>query len=333
MVKYIIKRLLMVIPILIGVTAFLFILISLIPGDPAQIALGSGATKDEIEMYRVQNGLDKPLIVQYINYMAKVFTGDLGISLRTRQTVISMIGARAPNTLFLSLTAMAFTIVISLVLGITMAVKQNSFFDNFMRVVTTILTSMPQFWLALMMIMLFTVFLGWLPSTGLGTVQQAIMPITCIAFLGITICTRTGRSAMLEVLNQDYIRTARAKGLRRNYIIRRHALKNALLPMVTLYGRIVSNCFSGSVVIESIFGITGIGTMMMAALRQKDMPAIMGSVVICALVITVVNLLTDLLYAYIDPRIKSMYVRRKIKPMAAAGPVAVAETGAVIDDE
>ena len=318
MIWYVIKRLLLVIPILIGVTAFLFILMALIPGDPAQIALGSGATADEVEMYRVQNGLDKPLIVQYVKYMAKAFTGDLGISLRTRQTVSSMIAARAPTTLFLSLTSMAFTIIVALVLGIAMAVKQNTFFDNSMRVVTTILTSMPQFWLSLMMIMLFSVFLGWLPSTGLGSFKQAIMPIFCIASLGITICTRTGRSAMLEVLNQDYIRTARAKGLRRGYIIRRHALKNALLPMVTLYGRIISNCFSGSVVIESIFGINGIGMMMLAALRQKDLPAIMGSIFICALVIAVVNLITDLLYAYIDPRIKSMYVRRKTKAVTVA---------------
>ena len=192
-----------------------------------------------------------------------------------------------------------------------MAVKQNSFFDNFMRVITIVLTCMPQFWLALMLIMLFTVYLGILPSVGLGTFKQAIMPIICISSVGITICTRTCRSSMLEVINQDYIRTARAKGLQRGLIIRRHALKNALLPQVTLYGRIISNCFAGSVVIESIFGINGIGNMMMAALKQKDIPAIMGSIFICAIVITIVNLLTDLLYAYIDPRIKSMYVKRK----------------------
>ena len=313
MVWFILKRLVMVIPIMIGVTALLFILMALVPGDPAQIALGSGATPAEIEMYRVQNGLDRPLVVQYVSYMARVFTGDLGTSLRTRQSVSSMIASRVGNTLFLSLTSMALTIVVALFLGIAMAVKQNSVFDNFMRVITIILTSMPQFWLALMMIMLFTLRLGWLPSTGLHSFRHAIMPIICIASIGITVCTRTGRSALLEVLNQDYIRTARAKGLRRNYILRKHALKNALLPMVTLYGRIISNCFAGSVVIESIFGINGIGMMMLAALKQKDMPAIMGSIIICALVITIVNLLTDLLYAYIDPRIKSMYVRRKKK--------------------
>jgi peptide/nickel transport system permease protein len=228
-----------------------------------------------------------------------------------------MIGERVGVTLFLSFTSMALTIIVAMFLGIAMAVKQNSFFDNFMRVVTIILTSMPQFWLALMMILLFSVKLGVLPSAGLNDFSSAIMPIICLASGGITMCARTGRSSMLEVINQDYIRTARAKGLRYNYIIRRHALKNALLPMVTVYGRIISGCFSGSVVLEAVFGINGIGQMMTAALRQKDVPAIMGSVIISACVITIVNLITDLTYALIDPRIKSLYTRRKNKTEAA----------------
>ena len=313
MFRYFLKRLVLIIPILIGVTLFLFLLLSLTPGDPAQIALGSGATQEQLELFRVQNGLDKPLVVQYLSYMAKAVTGDLGISYLTKQTVSSMISVRVWNTLFLSFTSMAFTIIVALFLGIAMAVKQNSFFDNFMRVVTIILTSMPQFWLAIMMILLLSVQLGWLPSGGLGTFKQSLMPIICLACGGITMCARTGRSSMLEVINQDYIRTARAKGLRRNYIIRRHALKNSLLPMVTVYGRIIATCFSGSVVLEQVFGINGIGQMMTAALRQKDVPAIMGSIIISACVITIVNLITDLTYALIDPRIKSQYTRRKNK--------------------
>jgi len=163
-----------------------------------------------------------------------------------------------------------------------------------------------------MMILLFTVKLNWLPSSGLfSTKGDWLMPIVCLACGGITLCARTGRSSMLEVINKDYIRTARAKGLRRGYIIRRHALKNAMIPMVSVYGRIIATCFSGSVVLESVFGINGIGTMMTAALRQKDVPAIMGSIVISAFVITLVNLLTDLTYAFIDPRIKSKYTRKK----------------------
>ena len=312
MIRYIIKRLIMMIPIMIGVTLFLFLLLSLTPGDPARIALGSTATEEQLQLFREQNGIDKPLIVQYANYMMKVVTGDLGTSYITRQSVNSMIATRAPATLFLSFASMAATIIIALFLGIAMAVKQNSFFDNFMRVVTVVFTSMPQFWLGLMMIFLFTVKLRLLPSNGLfSTPGDWIMPVICLAMGGITMCARTGRSSMLEVINQDYIRTARAKGLKYSYIIRRHALKNALLPMVSVYGRIIATCFSGSVVLEQVFGITGIGQMMTNALRQKDVPAIMGSIIISAVVITLVNLLTDLTYAFIDPRIKSKYVRSK----------------------
>jgi len=248
--------------------------------------------------------------------MVNAVQGDLGISYLTRQTVNSMIAIRVGNTLFLSFTSMALTIILALFLGIAMAVKQNSIFDNAMRVLTIIFTSMPQFWLAMMMILLFTVRLGWLPPSGLGSFKASIMPIFVLACGGITMCARTGRSSMLEVLNQDFIRTARAKGLRYSYVIRRHALKNALLPMVSVYGRIIAHCFSGSVVIETVFGINGIGQMMTAALRQKDVPAIMGSIVISACVITLVNLLTDLTYAFIDPRIKSRYISRRRKARA-----------------
>ena len=316
MIRYAVKRLLMVIPILVGVTLMLFFLLAMIPGDPASTALGAGALPEQIALFKQQNGLDKPLLIQYFNYMAKAVTGNLGVSFHTRQTVNSMIAVRVGNTLFLSLVSMVLTIIVALFMGIGMAVKQNSVFDNSMRVFTIIFTSMPQFWLALMMIMFFSVQLRWLPSAYLFKAPYDwVMPIVVLALNGITVCARTGRSSMLEVINQDYIRTARSKGLRRNYIIRRHALKNALLPMVTIYGRIIGHCFAGSVVLETVFGINGIGTMMIAALRQKDVPAIMGSVIISAMVITVVNLLTDLTYAFIDPRIKSLYTRKMKKPV------------------
>ena len=318
MIRYIVTRLVLIIPILIGVTIFLFLLLSLTPGDPALIAVGAGATEEQLELFRIQNGLDKPLVVQYLSYMSKAVQGDLGISFHTRQAVSSMIAVRVGNTLILAFSSMAFTIIVALFLGIAMAVKQNSLFDNVMRVLTIIMTSMPQFWLALMLILLFSVKLGWLPAFGLRTPQAAILPIICLACGGITMCARTGRSSMLEVLNQDYIRTARAKGLKKSYIIRRHALKNSLLPMVSVYGRIIATCFSGSVVIESIFGINGMGQMMLAALRQKDVPAIMGSIIISACVIAVVNLITDITYAFIDPRIKSKYVRHKNQLKAAS---------------
>ena len=313
MIRYVFLRLVMIIPILIGVSFFLFMLLSLSPGDPAMISLGSGATDEQLEAFREQTGLNDPVLVQYFNYMKKAVTGDFGISFITRQNVNSMISIRVGNTLILAFASMFLTVLVSLPLGIAMAVKQNSIFDNIMRVVTIIFTSMPQFWLALMMILLFSVHLGWLPSTGFDSLKQMILPVVCLGSGGITMCARTGRSSMLEVKNQDYIRTARAKGLHRGYIIRRHMLKNSLLPMVSVYGRIVATCFSGSVVLETIFGINGMGTMMTNALRQKDVPAIMGCILISACIITVVNLLTDITYAFIDPRIKSKYVKNRNK--------------------
>ena len=318
MVLYVIKRLLLIIPIMIGVTFFLFMLLSLMPGDPARTVLGSNATEEQLEMFREQNGLNDPLLVQYVSYMTKAVTGDFGISYNTRLPVTQMISVRVGITLLLSFSSMFLTIAIAMPLGVVMAVKQNTFFDNIMRVVTTILTSMPQFWLAIMFILLFSVYLGWLPPSGIATPSALIMPIVCLACQGITMCARTGRSSMLEVVNQDYIRTARAKGLTKGHIIRKHALKNALLPMVSVYGRIIATCFSGSVVIESVFGINGIGQMMTNALRQKDAPAIMGSIIISCFVITIVNILTDITYAFIDPSIKSRYIGHKPKQKSAA---------------
>ena len=275
-------------------------------------ALGSGAKPEQLELWREQNGFNDPLAIRYLKYMWGVLHGDLGTSYNTRQAVSDMITARVGATLFLSFTSMALTIIVSLVLGIAMGLKQNSIFDNFMRVLTIIMTAMPQFWMALMMILLFAVNLRWLPSTGLfKTPGDWVMPVLCLTFAAVAICSRTGRSSILEVMNQDYIRTARAKGLKRGFIVRRHALKNSLLPQVSVYGRIISNCFAGAVVLEQIFGINGIGQMMTQALRQKDEPAIMGSMIIAAVVIAIVNLVTDILYAYIDPRIKSKYVRKK----------------------
>lgn len=304
------------IPILIGVSLLVFLLMRLAPGDPAEIALGSGATQEQIELFREQQGLNDPLPMQYLNYMKGALKGNLGTSYQTKLSVRYMISTRVGPTLLLSFSSLALIIIIALFLSITMAVKQNSAFDNIMRVVTVFFSSMPQFWLAVMLILLFTVVLKWLPSMGLSSFKHMILPVICMSFSGITICARTGRASMLDVLHQDYIKTARAKGFRTNYVIRKHVLRNALLPMVTVYGRMVGNCFAGSVVIETIFGISGIGQMMTTALRTKDMPVIMGGVLITAVFISIANLLTDVAYAFIDPRIKAKFFTGK-KVLAA----------------
>lgn len=313
MSKYIFHRLLQIIPVLIGVTFLVFALLSLSPGDPAQAILGVGAKPEELAMMREQLGLDDPMIVQYARYMGKVVTGDFGTSYSTKQPVLEMISVRLPNTLLLSFGSLFLILIVSIPLGIALAVKQNSLFDNVMRVVTLILAAMPGFWLGLMLIILFSVKLGWLPSNGLESVKASIMPLICLSVAGWTTNSRLARASMLDVIRQDYIRTARAKGLPYGLILRKHALKNALMPILTSIGMAIGHCVGGSVIIETVFGINGLGKMMVDALRQKDIPTIMSSVIIAAVVIALANLLTDLSYALIDPRIRSMYVKPKIK--------------------
>jgi peptide/nickel transport system permease protein len=313
MSKYILRRLLQIIPVLIGVTLLVFVLLSLSPGDPAQMILGVGAKPEELEMMREQLGLNDPVLVQYLRYMSNVLIGDFGTSYTTKQPVLQMIGIRLPNTLTLSFGSLFLIVIVSIPLGIVLAARQNSVFDNVMRVVTLILAAMPSFWLGLMLIILFSVELGWLPSNGLDSFKAAIMPLICLSVAGWTTNSRLTRASMLDVIRQDYIRTARAKGLRYSTVLRKHALKNALLPIVTSIGMAVGQCVGGSVIIETVFGINGLGKMMIEALRQKDIPTIMAGVIISAVIIALANLLTDLSYAVIDPRIRSAYVKPKVR--------------------
>lgn len=313
MKKYLLKRILLIIPILIAVTIAIFFLLSLSPGDPALLVLGSNASEQDLQLFREQYGLDKSLPEQYLNYMKNVLKGDFGTSYATKQRVMDMVGVRIGNTLTLCAGAVALIAILGIVLGVCMALKQNSIFDNIARVLVLFFSAMPQFWLGMMLILLFCVQLKLLPSSGMESFKAAILPVICTAMGGVTVVSRTSRSSMLEVIHQDYIRTARAKGLKQGYIVRRHALKNALLPIITVLGRYVGASFGGAVVVETVFSINGIGKMMVDALKQKDIPTIMGSVIISALLIAFVNLIVDIAYAYIDPRIKSQYAGAKKK--------------------
>ena len=311
MAKYIIKRLIFIIPIMIGVSIIVFFLLSLSPGDPASLVLGANASQEDLELFREQNGLNKPLPEQYLDYMSGIIRGDLGKSYATRQNVSDMISIRIWDTLLLCLGADLFMAVFGTLIGIVLALRQNSIFDNIMRVLMIFFAAMPQFWLGMMMILLFSVELGWLPSSGFNTFSAMIMPFICLAMSGSTFISRTARASMLEVINQDYIRTARAKGLDSAYIIRKHAIKNGLLPIITVIGRYVSASIAGAVVIETVFNINGLGKMMVDALRQKDIPTIMSCVLISALFVSLVNLITDIAYTYIDPRLKTKYIGKK----------------------
>ncbi len=307
MTSYALKRLLHIVPVLIATTLLVFWLLSFSPSDPAQLILGLGAESEQLEMMRDQLGLNDPVIVRYARYMGGVLTGDFGTSYSTRRPVSEMIGVRLPNTLVLAFGSLLLVLVVAIPLGVALAVRQNSLFDNVMRVVTLLTAAMPGFWLGLMLILLFSVRLGWLPSSGLDNIKAAIMPLICLSVAGWTVTSRLTRASMLDVVRQDYIRTARAKGLSQAAVNGKHALRNALLPVVTSVGLLVGQSVGGSVVIEILFGINGIGKMMVDAVRQQDVPTIMGGVLIAAVVIAVVNLLTDLSYAVIDPRLESMY--------------------------
>ncbi|RNB81924.1 ABC transporter permease [Brevibacillus panacihumi] len=309
--RYILKRLAQMIPIVIGVSIIVFLLLSLSPGDPAKMILGLNAKEQELQMMREQLGLNDPIPVQYFNYMKKVAVGDFGTSYSTKQSVIEMIGVRLPPTLILAFGSLFTILIVAIPLGIALAVKQNSPFDNIMRVVSLFFAAMPGFWSGILMIILFSVHLGWLPANGFDTPSAMIMPIICSSIAGWAVNSRITRASMLDVIRQDYIRTARAKGLKESIVIRKHALKNALLPTITSVGMAVGGCFGGSVIMEMLFGINGMGKMMIDALRQKDIPTIMAGVIITSVIIAVANLLTDLAYSFVDPRIRSMYARRK----------------------
>ncbi|HLR46476.1 MAG TPA: ABC transporter permease [Deinococcales bacterium] len=307
MTRYVLTRLLHTIPVLIVTTLLVFVILSFSPSDPAQLVLGLGATQEQLEAMREQLGLNEPLPVRYVKYMAGVLTGDFGVSYTTNRPVAELIGTRLPNTLILAFGSLLLVLLVALPLGIALAVRQNSVFDNVMRVVTLVTAAMPSFWLGLMLILLFSVQLRWLPSSGLDSIKAAILPLVCLSVAGWTVTSRLARASMLDVISQDYIRTARAKGLKERVVLGKHAFRNALLPVVTSVGLMIGQSVGGAVVIEILFGINGVGKLMVDAVRQQDVPTIMGGVLISAVVIAVANLLTDLSYAAIDPRLKTMY--------------------------
>lgn len=313
MIRYVAKRLLMLIPIIFGITFIVFFILSLTPGDPARMILGANATPAQVEAMRGQMGLNDPLIIRYVNYMGGVLTGDFGTSWSTREPVFQMVFARFPYTFQLALLSMIVTILISIPLGIYSAVKQNTVSDSAILVLTMVLAATPKFWLGILMMLVFSVRLRWLPTSGLVSWKSYIMPTIAMAAASTAINTRIVRASVLDVIKQDYIRTARAKGVKENVIFRKHALKNAMLPVVTVMGMSFASALGGSVLIENVFSIPGIGLLMIERIRQKDIPSVLACVIFIAVIFAVVNLITDILYSYIDPRIKAQYMRRAKK--------------------
>ena len=302
---YILKRLLAAIPILIGISALVFFSLKLVPGDPLSAITGDAVIgKEEADRLREQYGLNDPLHVQYLRFVGRAIQGDLGRSLQFKRPVIDEIGAQLPATLQLTAAAMVVALTVGLGLGILAAIRPHSLLDALTMGVAMAGVSFPSFWVGLMLLLIFSLALGWLPATGTEGIERLIMPAATLGLGAAAIIARLTRSSLLEVLQQQYIVTARAKGLSFVKVVFRHALRNALIPVVTIVGLQFGNLLAGAVVIETVFSRQGIGRLLVTAILGRDFPLVQGVILFVALVYVVVNLLVDLSYALIDPRIR-----------------------------
>ncbi|MBS3811313.1 MAG: ABC transporter permease [Halanaerobiales bacterium] len=332
MTSYIIKRLLALVPVIIGVALVVFLIIHLIPGDPAQTMLGERATVEAIEQLRESMGLNEPLYIQFISFFKGLLSGDLGRSVMSNNPVLNEISVRFPATLELSFCAMIFAVGVGIPAGIFAATHQNSFFDNASMLIALIGVSMPIFWLGLMLIWLFAVILGWLPPSSRLSVgveldyitnillvdsiiqlnwnafknvfSHLILPSVALGTIPLAIIARMTRSSMLEVLKQDYIRTAYSKGLQDRMVVYKHALKNAFIPIITVVGLQFGVLLGGAVLTETIFSWPGLGKYLVDAIYSRDFPVVQGGILFFAIAFVIVNLLVDISYAAIDPRIE-----------------------------
>ena len=307
MSKYVLKRLAMLIPVLIGVTFMVYFILSLSPGDTAAMIAGESADAETIEATRKDLGLDQPVIVQYGKYMLNLLHGDMGKSYKTKRDVFPTIMAAFPNTAKLAFWSILVAVAIALPIGIISATRQYSAIDNVGMVAALLGVATPNFWLGLMLIIGFSLHLKWFPSGGDAGWRALVLPVITLGTGCMASITRITRSSMLEVVRQDYIRTAKAKGVSSRVVIYKHALKNALIPVVTVVGLQFGSLLGGAVLTESVFSWPGVGTYLVNSIKAKDTPAVLGCVIIFCICFSIVNLVVDILYAYIDPRIKSKY--------------------------
>lgn len=308
MIRYVIKRLLILIPILLGVIFIVFFIVSLTPSSPGRIILGIKGTQEAVDQLNESLGYNRPFLVRYLTYVGDVFRLDFGDSYLSGKPVVQELFARFPTTLFLSACMVIFGSMLGISLGVLSAVKQYSFIDSSCTVMALLFASIPSFWFGLMSIWLFAIELGWLPASGKETAAGWVLPIAVGSLSLMSALLRMTRTTMLESIRADYIRTARAKGASEKTVIWRHALKNAMVPVVTMMGAYFGSCLGGAVLIESVFGLPGIGSYIIMAITKKDVPVICGGTLLIASSFCLVILLVDLLYAFIDPRVKSKYV-------------------------
>lgn len=309
MLKFIGKRLLTMIPVILGISFLIFFMMSFTPGDPAVLALGTSVSEEALDDWRDERGLNDPFFVRYFKFITNIFKGDLGKSYRTNRSVADEIADRIPQTLILATGATFLMVMIGIPIGILSAVKQYTIVDTVSMLGALLLTSMPAFWLGLILMLLFALQLNWLPATGTDTWVNFILPCITLSAAVMASLLRMTRSNMLEVIRQDYIRTARAKGATERRIIFKHALRNALMPVITIVGLNYAGMFGGALITETLFAIPGLGSLLVASVRMKDTPVVMVCVMLIAIIIGMMNLLVDVLYVFIDPRLKTQMVK------------------------
>jgi len=301
--RYVIRRLLLTIPVLVGVSLLVFFMIRLLPGDPARALAGMQASPEFIEQTRARYYLDEPLPVQYGIFVRDILRGDLGQSTFSRRPVALELRIRFPRTLQLAVTALAIATVVGVSAGVVSATKRYSLFDNISMLLALIGVAAPVFWLALMLQLLFAVNLGWLPSSGIGTWRHMVLPSVTLGMASAGLIARITRSSMLDVLRQDYIMTARAKGLVEQIVVYKHAFKNALIPVVTVMGLQFGILLGGAVLTETVFAWPGVGRLLVDSILRRDYPVVQATVLVLALSFVLINLIVDIIYAYLDPRI------------------------------
>ena len=308
MYKYVIKRILLTIPVLLGAIFLVYAIMYLTPGTPAELILGITAKPEDIAALNHKLGADLPFLQQFFNYLKGIVLHfDFGTSYRDNQPVFSAIMARFPCTLILAITSTVVGCGIGIALGIVSAVKQYSWIDNLLTTLAMFFSAMPGFWLGLILMIIFALHLGWLPFSGVDSWQGYILPTVTLALGSAASDMRLTRSTMLETIRQDYIRTARSKGVPERTVIWKHALRNALLPVVTSMGMGFGASLGGAVIVETVFGMPGLGTLIVTSIRQKDTPVVLAATLFLAAMFCLVMLIVDILYAYIDPRIKALY--------------------------
>jgi peptide/nickel transport system permease protein len=312
--RYVVRRLALLVPVLLGVSVIIFLVLHLSPGDPAEIMLGSQATQADLDRLRAELGLTEPLYVQYVHWLGLVARGDLGRSIWMKRPVLGEVLGRFKATLILTGAALVLSTAVGLALGIASAVRPNSPLDRLSAVASLFGASMPVFWLGIVLMVIFALWLGWLPASGMfapyggGDLRDLLvhlaLPAVTLAAASVTIIARLTRSTMLETLGQDYIRTARAKGVVERAVVLRHGLKNALIPIVTVVGVQAGYLLGGAVLTETVFAWPGVGTLMVQGILARDFPLVQGCVLVVALSFVLINLIVDLLYAWLDPRIR-----------------------------